>query len=295
MADIVYDLGDPATPAAAFALAGVPTDPTTVTATVRKPDGTDTDYSAGSIIHDGVGAYHLELTADQAGRWEYKFVGAGAVNDVQTGRFYVAPDPTAAPPSRDLCTIADVLVLVPGYESDPETDEALQEMITAESQLVHDESGREIVAIPGLNPRVFDVDWMVAEDRELMLGDATTINTVTVKDCNGGVVPTPSTFVALPRIRQEWEPVTGLWFRRDIAAGTMLAWGYTLEVDAVWGFPFVPQFITKAVAKRVLLRYITDVASKGTNLAEAVDDVNPAALFASARDALNRIRIPGVG
>lgn len=192
-----------------------------------------------------------------------------------------------------LCTIEDVLSYVPGYRTDDTTDAKLIGLINRESGLIAEQTNREIIA-DGPNPRTFDVDWQVWEDRELSIGDATSINSVTVNDWNGTAVDTPVTYVATPRNRRSWEPITCLWFRPDITSPTMLACGYTIVVDAVWGFPKVPAFLKEACAARVLLRYITDVASKGTSLAESLDDVDAAALFASSKDALNRIRIPSI-
>jgi hypothetical protein len=193
-----------------------------------------------------------------------------------------------------LCTVDDVVKLVPGYRTDDTTDQTLIDLINSESELLAEQANRELVAIAGQNPRTFDIDCYVHEERDLYIGDATTINTITIRDWNGTVVDTPVSYVPLPRIRKPWEPITSLWFRPDINSPTWLVDGFTIDVDAVWGFPLIPSFIVRACAARVLLRYISDVASKGTSLAEAIDDVNAAALFASSKDALTRIRIPSV-
>lgn len=99
--ETTYQLGDEPHLTASFTSGGVAADPTTVTATVRKPDGTTTNYTvaAGQIVKDSVGNYHLDIAADTAGRWSYKFAGTGAVIDVEQGVFYVIPDWTVSNPT----------------------------------------------------------------------------------------------------------------------------------------------------------------------------------------------------
>lgn len=99
--ETTYQLNDQAHLTVAFTVSGSPADPTAVTATVRKPDGTTTNYTvtAGEIVKDSVGNYHLNVTTDVAGRWSYKFAGTGTVVDVEQGVFYVLPDWTVSNPT----------------------------------------------------------------------------------------------------------------------------------------------------------------------------------------------------
>lgn len=99
--ETTYELNDAPKLTVAFTSGGSPADPTTVTATVRKPDGTVTNYTvtAGQIVKDSVGNYHLTITADVAGRWSYKFSGTGTVVDTEQGVFYVIPDWTVSNPT----------------------------------------------------------------------------------------------------------------------------------------------------------------------------------------------------
>jgi len=100
-AETTYQLNDAPKLTVAFTSGGSPADPTTVTASVRKPDGTVTNYTvtAGGIVKDSVGNYHLIVTADVAGRWSYKFAGTGTVTDTEQGVFYVIPDWTVTNPT----------------------------------------------------------------------------------------------------------------------------------------------------------------------------------------------------
>lgn len=100
-AESTYQINDQAKLTVTFTVGGVVTDPTTVTATVRKSDGTVTNYTvtAGQIVKDSTGVYHLYVTVDVAGRWAYKFAGTGTVVDVEQGVFYVIPDWTVSNPT----------------------------------------------------------------------------------------------------------------------------------------------------------------------------------------------------
>lgn len=72
---------------------GAPANPTTVTCTVESPAGTETTYTSAStpaITNPSTGAFQLILTADQAGRWWYRWAGTtGAATPVDEGQFEV--------------------------------------------------------------------------------------------------------------------------------------------------------------------------------------------------------------
>lgn len=97
MAEPIFDLNDIAHLTVEFTVSGVDTDPTTVTGSVRKPDGTITAYTVttNQIVKDSTGKYHLDVTVDQPGHWAYKLVGTGVATDTGEGTFYVNPDGTA--------------------------------------------------------------------------------------------------------------------------------------------------------------------------------------------------------
>jgi len=62
--------------------AGVDTDPTTVTFTIRDPSGNETTYTyppAGTIVRDAAGDYHADITIDEAGLWYYSWAGSGVL------------------------------------------------------------------------------------------------------------------------------------------------------------------------------------------------------------------------
>lgn len=90
----VQDIGDVVrirtSPVFANAL-GVATDPTTVTLTVREPNGTTTAYTygAGQLTKAGTGDYYRDVTITAAGRWAWEFIGTGIVAAGASGSFRV--------------------------------------------------------------------------------------------------------------------------------------------------------------------------------------------------------------
>ena len=192
--------------------------------------------------------------------------------------------------ARELCVLADVTRLVPSYTTNVATDALLNTLITSESRAAHRQTGREFVTITGLTTRSFDIDERSARSRIVPIGDNNTITTVTVKDIQGTTLETvaSSNYVKLPRIREEWEPVVELWFPKGAATPAGLASGYVLEVAGTWWFPSIPTDVVQAVAKLVLVRYLSDAAAAGTALADALNEqeFNAGVAFASAQDVL---------
>lgn len=67
------------------------TNPTGLTFSYRKPDGSTASYtlSDAELVNDSVGTYHVNLTVDAAGAWFWSWVATGAVADADHGYFYV--------------------------------------------------------------------------------------------------------------------------------------------------------------------------------------------------------------
>ncbi len=87
-----YPLNSSPTVSASFTnLAGAPTDPSTVTLVVTKPDATTVTYTGGALTNATVGTWSKQITVDQIGTWRYDFTGAGAVAAEQSGVFAVGP------------------------------------------------------------------------------------------------------------------------------------------------------------------------------------------------------------
>lgn len=92
-----FDVGDALSANVAFSVGETATDPTTVVATVRSPDGILTAFTYGvgtSIVRDDEGVYSLVVVPDVPGAWVVRWVGTGAVAD--TTETIYAVRPTAA-------------------------------------------------------------------------------------------------------------------------------------------------------------------------------------------------------
>jgi hypothetical protein len=83
----VWTLGTVVVIAGSFEVGGVPTDPDTLTLTLRPPGGWDVDESG--IVHDGPGEYHASVTPDQVGIWRYRWLATGDAAAVDEGEFEI--------------------------------------------------------------------------------------------------------------------------------------------------------------------------------------------------------------
>lgn len=82
-----HDVGDLARLSVVFKDAdGAPTNPTTVTLKVRRA-GVTTTYT--DAVNDSAGSYHRDVSVDAAGLWVYRWIGTGAVQAAEEGRFFV--------------------------------------------------------------------------------------------------------------------------------------------------------------------------------------------------------------
>lgn len=88
-----YVVNQPVVLTCTFTVAGVATDPSTVSLVVTDPAGTATTYTyAGSTItKSSTGVYTKTVTASSAGTWSYVWTGTGTAADVQDGTFDVFP------------------------------------------------------------------------------------------------------------------------------------------------------------------------------------------------------------
>lgn len=195
---------------------------------------------------------------------------------------------------RDLCTSGDVTSYAPGYTSDATTDALIVRLVTSESRSFHQQTGREVKAIdPAVATRRFDVAPWNARHRMVQIGDITTVTTVKIIDPDQTTeLETVATAnrVSLPRVREEWEPITGLYFPYSSASPVTLSAGYVVEVNGTWGFPSVPADVKEAVAGMVLWRYVSDVSAAGTRFAEALAEINVSAIFANAQSVIEGYR-----
>lgn len=69
---------------------GTQINPSTVTAKVKDPNGTTTTYTYPATVEiDNQGVYSVEVDADTAGRWYYRFESSGNGQGAAEGSFDV--------------------------------------------------------------------------------------------------------------------------------------------------------------------------------------------------------------
>lgn len=286
-----YDVGDLAQPSADFGAVQ-----TAVTAEVRAPDGTISSYTGAGVVDDGAGVYHVAFAAVQVGLHEWEFTGDA---DVQQGMFEVRPLATVLPPDQlaanCLCSLADVISYVPGFDPDDEGNaqvlEKLSDLILSQSVEIANQTGLELTAAsPANNPRLFDVGISQIEMRVVPIGAAAEINTISqIRQGTTITEIAPPSVVYEPRVRKPWQPIRTLRFPWYISPPVILWFEDVIQVDAVWGYPSVPADIREACAKMVVVRYLTDVATAGTSFADALrdGDISIGGLLVSARATIN--------
>jgi hypothetical protein len=263
MAQFVRDLGDIVRLSVNFKVNGILTDPTGVTATVRKPDGTTTAYAyPATIVKDGVGLYHLDVTVDQSGEWTYKFVGTGTAADVGPGIFYVKPDPTADSPYLYVSVDALKATLkIVGTDSDPDVALAIE----AASRAVDAACGRRFYTMT--ETRYYTVD---ATGR-VRLDDLATATAITADLDSDGVYETTWTtqtdyLLGPPNAALNGAPYNELLLQ---ATYSPYPWGYPyaptlsdrfIKIEGDFGWPTVPPGIRKftEILAAKLLRRSTD-------------------------------------
>lgn len=75
-----------------FTVSDVLTDPSTVTAKTKSPSGMVLSYVYGvdaELVKDGVGEYHIDVTANEIGQWHFRFEGTGTCAAVEEAAFAV--------------------------------------------------------------------------------------------------------------------------------------------------------------------------------------------------------------
>lgn len=268
------------------------------------PDDPVYGPSADDIVEDptGSGDYMITIEAPvTTGKYYPAWdLGSGQLyydDDLVVG--YTAQGATE-PSGRDLCTLDDVISYIPAYDPNDTTDGKLQQLITAESDLIAVDTSRELIRQVSSVPRIFDIDYAAAVTGRVRIGDLTILHdatVVTVHDAVGTLAATadPDDLIGWygpdRQATEIWEPVTTLEFRAARGA-PLLRQGFEIRVTGTWGFPNIPTFIREGCAAAVVLRYLSDVAETGTDFAEAADTVNFGGLARRRDEAIERIRQP---
>jgi len=88
-----YDKGDLVRISAAFTnSAGTAIDPTAVLCKFTDPSGNTTTYTYNTdaeLVKDSTGNYHVDIDADEAGLWYYRFYATGTGQSAAEDNFHV--------------------------------------------------------------------------------------------------------------------------------------------------------------------------------------------------------------
>lgn len=135
-----------------FSVAGVATDPSTVSLTVTDPAGAATTYTfaAGEITKTATGVYTKNIACSQDGTWLYLWVGTGAAPDAQAGTWTVLP----STPSTRYCSLEELKSRV-GESSRTDHDFELSIAIDSASRSVDGFCGRVFSLATVASARIF--------------------------------------------------------------------------------------------------------------------------------------------
>jgi hypothetical protein len=95
----VYQRGDLVRVTGIFTdIAGQLIDPTTVRFKATKPSGALLDYTyPTTIVKTSTGNYHVDINADQSGKWLYRWENSGTGQAAEQSCFEVEPSHFVAP------------------------------------------------------------------------------------------------------------------------------------------------------------------------------------------------------
>lgn len=88
----IYDVGDQVRLAAVFTVSGVATDPSTVTAVIKTPDGQRTTLlylTDVALVRDSAGHFHVDYDVLVPGVHGYRFSSTGTAKGAEDSRFDV--------------------------------------------------------------------------------------------------------------------------------------------------------------------------------------------------------------
>ena len=277
-----YDIGEVVPARATYTLNGAAADAPDGLCKVRDPSGNvDTYYHPSStqspkFVRDRTGEYHVDVVPDEYGVWRYWFqLGTGSAIAVQEGAFLVEPTLFGVTEltTRGLVTLDEAKLFLGVDIADRTRDADLIDIINAVSRAMQREARREIVPVSGTAPqtREFEVSPRAADTRVLPVSDLARLDaaqgdTVTID----GRAADLAQVVALPRIREEWEPITRLRFSDRVAG---LAPGAIVAVRSRWGFPQIPDDVELEAKRAVQALYARNISQFGAVFATEEPEV----------------------
>lgn len=271
MAQIVHnDIGDVWTPQATFTVGGTATDPTALTITVLKPDGTTSVYNApnplsppAGVTRVSAGVFKLAEPLTLVGHWYARFVGTGTAQAAEEHETIVDPSSVVddGVSIRALVTLEEAKDWLNQNNVDTREDLEIVRVINDISNRFHREARREF-RVYGTNPqtRIFNADALGIWSGFVAIGDmasAPTAIQILSTDWTT-VVDTPASteWLTWPTPRNPDDPIRALQFATTVSR---LRTGMRVSVTGNFGFPSVPGDVRQAVLDAVVENLDRDV------------------------------------
>lgn len=236
-----------ATLANTFSVAGVATDPTTVTLTITSPTGAYTasyTHAASQITHSSAGVYTKDIACAEAGIWKYVWTGTGTASDIQEGTWTVQGSDLA----KLYCTVEELKSRFGGV-SDANEDLEFRQVVDTVSRAIDEYCQRQFWrgsttrTYQATHPYCMRVDDLVA---------VTALNTDPAGDGTFDTAWASSDYQLLPpnaATHAEARPYTEI---RAVGSYTFptcrshLARDDRVQVAGVFGWPAVPAAVKQA-------------------------------------------------
>lgn len=229
-------------------------DPTTLVFTILKPDGSMVSYTdpAPEITHSGTGVFALTVDVDQPGRWYWQLTTTGIAAGYDSGFIDAKPQL-----SGDLISLDELKDALGIPLNQTGQDDKLSQAISSASAAVVNYTDRDFGSAGVTGDRIYQYDG----SGYLEIDDATAVNSVTVitdgpeyavdatewraQPYNDSV----KTYIQLLGRYGVGSPEMGFTRNLDvyIAEGRYNFLPTLVRVNAVWGWPYVPDDVKQAV------------------------------------------------
>lgn len=246
MATVFFDsTSELATLTNVFTVAGVDTDPTTVTLTVTSPTG---NVTTPSTTHAAAGTYTADITCNEDGEWQYLWEGTGTATDAEAGTWTVLE--TAL--GKLYCPIRTLKSRLKIEHN--QVDYELHAACFAASRWIEQHCERVFYRTTS-TARTFEPDncYTLRLPEFCDLVTVTSIKTDTAGDGTFATTLSASDYEILPRnplAAPEQLPYTEI---RRLSGTWPEQWApgarrNTIQVTGVWGWPKVPHAVRQAAA-----------------------------------------------
>jgi len=246
--------------------AGALTNPTTVTATARKPDGTTEAYTVGAgITNPSTGVFVVTDSGDQVGTWYVEIVGTGAAAGRERAAFVIDPRwPSDLLKPHALTSIEEVELLldrvgVQGSRGDEEDDDRLIAFyINAFSGQIQRYTRRQFLPLETATTKVFRYDG--SNTLSLAPSEARSISEIrfnTDQAVSAQQVITAASYRSEPRQKSESGTYLGLALPTTLVGSSNYWSDVQVSITGNWGAGIVPdavQYVCAAEAANAYMR-----------------------------------------